>query len=46
MYYATVLLADAGFDRWSDAWSGGFVKGAAIGVVVWLVLKVFRGKSN
>ena len=45
MYFAA-LLANSTFDRWADGFSGGFVKGAIIGVVIWGVIKVFRGKSS
>jgi hypothetical protein len=43
MYFAA-LLANSTFDRWSDAFSGGFAQGAIIGLVIWGVVKIFGGK--
>jgi hypothetical protein len=42
MHFAA-LLANATFDRWSEAFSGGFAKGAIIGVIIWGVFKLLGG---
>jgi hypothetical protein len=46
MYVAATLLASATFDRWAEGFGSGFAKGAVIGLVIWGVLKLLRGKSN
>lgn len=40
-----MLLAQSMVQAWSDAFGSGFVKGAIIGVVIWGVLKLLRGRD-
>ncbi|HTK76899.1 MAG TPA: hypothetical protein VL371_16650 [Gemmataceae bacterium] len=41
-----MLLAQSMVEAWSEGFAGGFVKGAVIGVVVFGILKLLRGKSG
>jgi hypothetical protein len=40
-----MLLAQS-IEAWSEGFAGGFMKGAIIGVVVFGILKLLRGRSN
>ena len=41
-----MLLAQSMVQAWSDGFGSGFVKGAIIGVVVFGILKLLRGRSG
>ncbi len=46
MSLPAVVFAQTMIEAWSDGFAGGFVKGAIIGVVIWGVLKLLRGRSD
>jgi hypothetical protein len=41
-----MLLAQSMVEAWSEGFAGGFLKGAIIGVVVFGILKLLRGRSG
>jgi hypothetical protein len=41
-----MLLAQSMIDAWSEGFAGGFMKGAVIGVVIWGILKLLRGRDD
>jgi len=43
---SAMLLAQSMVQAWSEGFGSGFVKGAIIGVVVFGVLKLLRGRSG
>jgi hypothetical protein len=46
MAFATTLLADALFDRWSSGFVNGALIGAGIGLVVAVISKVLRASGK